>query len=161
VNLIEPSQQMIQVMMTWIKDERQLSAWAGPTFRYPFTRESFTQDLRLGDLASYCLLGSTIAAANGPDQLLAFGQFYQRLNKCHLARLLVAPKQRGKGLAKVIIKLLSESGRQRLELAGDSLFVLPENLAAVRTYTWIGFEVVDYPRQHPMDDHLYMIRICF
>ncbi|MFT5135074.1 MAG: ribosomal protein S18 acetylase RimI-like enzyme [Arenicella sp.] len=112
-------------------------------------------------MASYCLLGSTIAAANGPDELLAFGQFYQRLDKCHLARLLVAPKQRGKGLAKVLINLLSELGRQSFVLAGDSLFVLPENLAAVQVYTSIGFEVVNYPGQHPLDDHLYMIRTCF
>jgi ribosomal protein S18 acetylase RimI-like enzyme len=149
---------MSQIMMTWIKDERQLSAWAGPNFRYPFTRESFTQDLRLGDLASYCLLGPTITAANGPDELLAVGQIYQRLDKRHLARLLVAPKQRGKGLAKVLIKFLSILGRQRMELAGASLLVLPENSAAVQVYTSIGFEVVKYPRQHMLNDHLYMIR---
>ena len=158
MNLVEPSQPMIQLMMTWIKDERQLSAWAGPNFRYPFTLERFTQDLRLADLAAYCLVGSSVATPNGAAELLAFGQFYQRLDKCHLARLLVAPKQRGKGLAKVLIKLLSELGRQRFELEGDSLFVLPENLAAVQVYTSIGFEVVEYPEQHPLDDHLYMIR---
>lgn len=149
---------MIQIMMTWIKDERELSAWAGPYFRYPFTLDSFTEDLRLRELTSYCLLGSNFAAPNDPDDLLAFGQFYQRLDKCHLARLLVAPKQRGKGLAKVLIKSLSELGRQRFGLDGDSLFVLPDNTAAIRAYTRIGFEVVDYPEQPPLEGCLYMIR---
>lgn len=158
MNLLEPNQSLIQVMMTWINDERELGAWAGPKFRYPFTLESFTEDLRLGELTSYCLLGPNIAAPNDADDLLAFGQIYQRLDKCHLARLLVAPSQRGKGLVKVLIKSLSGLGRQRFGLDGDSLFVFPENTAAIRAYTSIGFEVVNYPEQPPLADCLYMIR---
>lgn len=158
MNLLEPTQELIQEMMSWINDERELSVWAGPNFRYPFTLKSFTEDLQLGELSSYCLSSSDVKAANDADALLAFGQFYQRLDKCHLARLLVAPQQRGNGLVKVLIKSLSACGRQKFGLDGDSLFVLPENTAAIRAYTSIGFEVLEYPEQSPLKDCLYMIR---
>lgn len=158
MKLLELNQGLIQVMMSWINDQRELSNWAGPNFRYPFTLMSFTEDLRLGELSSYCLASTNVEATNDADNLLAFGQFYQRLDKCHLARLLVAPKHRGNGLVKVLIQSLSELGRREFGLDGDSLFVLPDNTAAIRAYTSVGFEVLDYPEQSPLEGCLYMTR---
>ena len=106
----------VEQLMSWFTSEQQLAQWAGPDFRYPYNKQSFIEDSNIKQLASYSLLDDN-------NELLAFGQFYQRLQCVHLARIVVAPTLRGQGLAKVLLGKLSLQGKQKLRLDSLSLFV--------------------------------------
>ncbi|GLX77044.1 hypothetical protein tinsulaeT_03840 [Thalassotalea insulae] len=137
-------------LRSWFNEQTELDKWAGPNFRFPHTAQSFAQDLNTETLASYCLV-------NENDELLAFGQYYQRLTCCHLGRLVVNPKYRGKGLASTLIKALAKKGMQQLKLSSLSLFVLADNLTALNAYKKIGFIEQDYPEPLPLENCLYMV----
>lgn len=77
--------------MSWFSTEEELSIWSGPGFRYPFDLSSFKEDLKLDSLKSFSFVSHE-------RKLLAFGQYYPRLGKCHLGRLVVNPN-----LATVVI----------------------------------------------------------
>ncbi len=138
-------------MMTWISTEQELLQWAGPDFRFPYDLDTFTEDLKLTKLQSYCLLSDH-------SDLLAFGQFYLRLSKCHLGRLIVNPDKRGQGVAKSLIEKLSEYGCAELDVENCSLFVLDNNTIALRAYEKMGFKLAQYPKKLLLDNCLYMIK---
>jgi ribosomal protein S18 acetylase RimI-like enzyme len=123
----------------WFPDQRSCAIWAGPDFRYPFTAVTFQQDVR-PDLPSFALLDCD-------DALLGFGQYYLRLGHCHLARLAIAPRCRGRALGAVLIRELCHRGRSALQVTHSSLFVLTDNVPALRLYSRLGFIVMPYPKE--------------
>ena len=58
--------------MKWFSCEREIRQWAGPEFRYPLL--------------------------NRQGLLIGFGQYYLRLERCHLSRLVINPDSRGQGI---------------------------------------------------------------
>lgn len=155
----------VQLMMNWFLSEAPLRQWAGPGFRYPFTEQSFTEDLNLDRLTSFSLI-------THEGELAGFGQCYQRNGKCHLARLVVAPCFRGKRcltgrylnqkISHILIALLGELGCLQLgipdEPGNHSLFVLSHNLPALNAYLNIGFKEVQYPEPIGLEDCLYLVK---
>lgn len=89
--LTQPSDADFIELMSWFSTEEELSIWSGPGFRYPFDLSSFKEDLKLDSLKSFSFVSHE-------RKLLAFGQYYPRLGKCHLGRLVVNPN-----LATVVI----------------------------------------------------------
>ncbi|MEH6709609.1 MAG: hypothetical protein V7733_00225 [Paraglaciecola polaris] len=47
MELVYPTYAHIDQLMTWFKDEAQVTIWSGPNFRYPFDFASFKYDLKL------------------------------------------------------------------------------------------------------------------
>ena len=139
----------VQQMLGWFTSKHQLQSWGGPQFRYPFSQQSFIEDIKLDALASYSL---TDAQGN----CVAFGQFYPRLGCCHLGRLIVSPQHRGQGLGYSWVNQLMTLGRQQLALSNCSLFVYKDNYQALHVYEKLGFQVADYPQPMPIADCLYM-----
>jgi ribosomal protein S18 acetylase RimI-like enzyme len=90
-------------------------------------------------------------------KLLGFGQYYVRLNHCHLCRLIVAPSQRGRGLARILIEEIARAGRRASKLKSSSLFVYKDNLAAIKAYEKFGFRVADYPSDDVIENCFYMV----
>jgi ribosomal protein S18 acetylase RimI-like enzyme len=152
MKLIAVSQEQILKMMTWFSSASEISDWAGPNFTYPFDSKSFTADLKVSEISSFSLL-------TDKDQLLGFGQYYSRLGKCHLGRLVIAPTVRGQGIAAQLILSLAEHGMKTLQVNCCSLFVLQHNHYAIRAYQKLGFTITNYPQQLPMLDCLYMVKI--
>ncbi|WP_319024677.1 GNAT family N-acetyltransferase [Microbulbifer hainanensis] len=130
----------LPIVMSWIQDREQCVQWGGPNFRYPFDAQSFVEDCRWGDLASFVL-------ANASGELFAFGQYYNRLDRCHLGRLIVSPHQRGAGYGQQLVAELAEHGCRELGLRETSLFVLKDNPPARGLYQKLGFQFADYPEQ--------------
>lgn len=128
----------IPALMRWIDSERQCSQWGGPGFRYPFDSQSFSEDCRWQELPSFAL-------ENTAGDLLAFGQFYNRLDHCHLGRLIVAPQARGQGIGQHLIRALVARGCGALNLQRCSLFVLKNNPRARALYEKLGFTAREYP----------------
>lgn len=143
----------IEPLTSWFKDEASLSKWSGPGFRYPFTKDTFFQDLNTEKLASFCLLCEQ-------GEFVAFGQFYTRLDRIHLARLVVNPAFRGKGIAERLINSLIQKGKAQLQLKSASLFVLSDNLPAVAAYQKSGFIKAQYPTRIPLENCEYMVKTC-
>ncbi len=140
----------ITELMTWFSNDDQVRRWGGPSFRYPFTKEQFIIDLKLNELYSFGIFDN--------QRLIAFGQYYNRLDRCHLGRLVVSPRWRKRGVGTALIEKLCTSGQQALGLSSYSLFVLRNNHSAVRLYQRCGFKEADYPETISIPDCLYMIR---
>lgn len=138
-------------LMSWFPDRRSCETWGGPHFRFPFTDASFREDAKLDSLPSWALVPESGALAG-------FGQYYQRLGRCHLGRLAIAPHLRGGGLGSRLIHELSERGKTELGVESLSLFVHPDNERALRLYERLGFSVVQYPEPlSGLDGCTYMV----
>lgn len=131
MKLVTTSDAHVAEMMTWFPDRHSCAIWAGLDFRYPFNSASFREDIRL-NLPSYSLVDDSGAFE-------AFGQYYVRAERCHLARLVVSPLHRGRGLGSVLIRALSHAGRSALKVTECSLFVMEDNTPARRLYERMGF----------------------
>ncbi|SEA21159.1 GNAT family N-acetyltransferase [Microbulbifer marinus] len=138
MELVPATEAHLRSVMEWLPDARACKQWGGPTFRYPFTVEAFLDDCRWQELPSYAL----VDASGTP---CAFGQYYNRLDHCHLGRLIVSPQMRGRGLGRQLIRLLVERGCNALRLDRCSLFVLRNNHAPRALYERLGFALCDYP----------------
>lgn len=150
--LTQPSDENLIELMSWFSNEDEVSIWSGPNFRYPFNLNTFKNDLNLDVLNSFSLV-------TNEGDLLAFGQYYLRLGKCHLGRLVVNPNLRGKGIASHLINKLSTLGKSDLNTDSCSLFVLRHNKSAIHAYTKLGFLIADYPEKIPLENCLYMVQM--
>ncbi|HET7204600.1 MAG TPA: N-acetyltransferase, partial [Steroidobacteraceae bacterium] len=100
----------------------------------------------------------TWALLDGADNFVAFGQYYLRVGRCHLARLAVAPGVRGRGFGERLIRELRARGGTELGVRSFSLFVMAGNAPALRLYRRLGFTEVDYPEPLPPSEKmLYMV----
>jgi ribosomal protein S18 acetylase RimI-like enzyme len=135
----------IDALMQWFPTYDDINIWGGPSFRFPFTREMFFEDIQWGRVASFSLFGAN-------DSLAGFGQLYDRDQRIHLARLAVDPEQRGRGLGRRLTGMLMTAGRELFSHEEFSLFVYRANEPACRCYRALGFEVADYPPDMPHAD---------
>jgi ribosomal protein S18 acetylase RimI-like enzyme len=151
-SLTEASEEDIDQLMAWFPDANAIHIWGGPAFRYPFTRETFHHDAFWSEMASYCL-------RDPAGQMVAFGQFYARIGRINLARLVVHPKSRGQGVGKQLIGGLMAAARPLFQLSEFSLFVYGDNTPAFECYKSMGFVVTECPGEMPTGETcLYLTR---
>ena len=137
-------------LMRWFPDADACRVWGGPSFRFPFTLESFRLDTRMDSLSTWGLMQG--------DALAGFGQYYLRAGRCHLGRLAIAPSLRGRGLGGTLVRELCRIGSSDLGIATYSLFVLPGNERALRLYERLGFSAARYPETGTaFDECTYMV----
>jgi ribosomal protein S18 acetylase RimI-like enzyme len=152
--LVSTTPEHLRLMMTWFPDAESCRLWGGADFRFPFTEDSFVADSRCEALPSHSLVG-----AHG--ELLGFGQHYQRVGRCHLGRLAIAPEHRGEGLGTWLIDKLIELGAPAFGASECSLFVYRTNPAAARLYERLGFTIATYPdASFDLAGSDYMIARC-
>jgi ribosomal protein S18 acetylase RimI-like enzyme len=150
MKLVNLAETHLPELMQWFPDHRSCTVWSGPEFRYPFTETTFREDVRL-QLPSYSLV-------DNENELVGFGQYYRRVNRCHLARLVIAPAHRGRAAGSFLIRELSRYGCSDLRVSECSLFVLESNTPAVRLYHRLGFRAALYPEEAPaIEGCIYMV----
>lgn len=138
--------------MRWFPDGASVRQWGGPDFRFPFTEETFRKDVRLDDVPAW-----EIVSTDGA--LLAFGRYYLRLGRCHLAFLAVAPAMRGRRVGLKLVEELCAEGARNLSFDEYSLFVWQDNAVAVALYRKLGFVEMPYPEPSSgLAGMAYMIR---
>jgi ribosomal protein S18 acetylase RimI-like enzyme len=147
--LITCTKSHIETLSTWCNSQHEIEQWAGPNVRFPYTSQTFLEDIKYLELPSYGLI-------NHNNELVAFGQFYERLSHCHLGRLIVNPSFRSQGVAKKLIKELSIVAKKTLKLSALSLFVYADNSSALGLYKKLGFIEKVYPEKIPMKNCLYL-----
>jgi ribosomal protein S18 acetylase RimI-like enzyme len=151
MQLVRSSETHIREIMTWFPDPHACAQWGGPEMRFPFTQDSFLEDIHWGKMPSYC----AVSAEGG---LLGFGQFYEKLGRCHLARLAVAPAFRGQGLGKAFISSLMNISKNQLGKNEFSLYVLEYNKPAIACYKSLGFRRAKIPEAvMELKDCIFMI----
>jgi len=138
LRLLRTPEGHLPILMSWFQTQRLCREWGGPKFRFPFDAATFRADTRFGELPSYSLMSSN-------DDLLGFGQYYRRHDRCHLARLAIAPGHRGRRLGAELVARLGDVGCAQLRVRDCSLFVLHDNPSAIRLYERVGFAAADYP----------------
>ena len=152
MKLIAATEADINGLMNWFPTRRSVDIWGGPKFRYPYTPETFHEDVRWKEMATYCLVDLR-------NDMLAFGQFYERHGRINLARLAVSPDQRGQGIGKQLVSLLMKKGKESFPLGEFSLYVYKDNCPAKACYMGVGFAEHDYPINDEMADTcIYMTR---
>lgn len=135
----------------WFLDHPSAIRWGGPLMRWPLTPDSFEEDLKLDFVR-------TRVAREEDGKLLAFGQYYRKLNRCHLARIAIAPSARGRGLGRSLVQALMTDAKEQLQLDACSLYVLSDNTPAVACYRACGFAFAEDPEPQPaLPDCLFMV----
>lgn len=155
MQLQQPTTEHLLQVMGWVRSPKVFNIWAGPGFRFPFTESSFIEDLKLDELHSRVIVDPQLGTEN---QVQAFGQIYQRLNRTHLGRLVVNPQAQGKGVGTQLIRNLMTLGDALFGCDSYSLFVLHSNTRAIKLYSRLGFKVTEYPEIMPLADCHYMVK---
>ncbi|HEX9206596.1 MAG TPA: GNAT family N-acetyltransferase [Steroidobacteraceae bacterium] len=138
-------------LMAWFPDAHATTVWGGPGFRFPFTAATFREDARIDGLATRALI-------DNHGHFVGFGQFYERVGRCHLGRLAIAPAMRGHGFGTQLVRSLCIEGGKVLGADTFSLFVLPGNEKALSLYQRLGFAPATYPEPSPLfADCVYMV----
>ncbi|HEY0921574.1 GNAT family N-acetyltransferase [Rheinheimera pacifica] len=129
--------EMLQ-LQHWFSNAEQQQSWGGDNFDYPCTELRFLQLLCRPGAQSFSLVDSD------NNTVLGFGQICDRFACHHLARLVIHPQQRGKGLAKTLISelIIQALSQQRRNI---SLYVHRHNSVALQCYTSLGFEICPPP----------------
>lgn len=143
----------IPELMRWIPDAEAADRWSGPFLRFPFTSESFREDLRLDQVDSWALVDRT-------GDLIGFGQVYERYGRNHLGRLAVHPDCRGSGLGHRLVAGLMRKGAEHPGLPEFGLYVYSDNEAALRCYRAAGFVDAEDPGRRNETrglNYIYMI----
>ncbi|GAA0209135.1 hypothetical protein GCM10009123_15740 [Kangiella japonica] len=155
MQLQQPTTDQLLQVMEWVRSPKIFNIWAGPGFRFPFTENSFIEDLKLDELHSRVLIDPQLDLNN---QVQAFGQIYERLNRTHLGRLVVNPQAQGQGIGTELITGLMSLGDTLFGCDSYSLFVLHSNIRAIKLYSKLGFKVTEYPEIMPLADCHYMVK---
>jgi ribosomal protein S18 acetylase RimI-like enzyme len=137
-------------LAAWFEDADSLRTWGGTPFRFPFTPETFREDSKVDEIASFAL--------GAAGTLAAFGQCYLRNERCHFGRLAVSPERRGQGLGTRLVRELAAWGLGEFGPRELSLFVNRSNVGAIRLYRRLGFADSVYPEPTPfMTNSIYMV----
>ena len=137
----------------WITSPDLLFQFAGTEFSYPITEEQLAcYQQRKPDRYFYVGLGAA-------KEALAFGEIIPQENQIpRIGRLLIGnPADRGKGYGTSFIHLLLAKCQALFQTKTAELFVLEDNLPAIKCYQKIGFEFLpnqSWTVNHNQHDYL-------
>ena len=152
MNLVPAEIAHLKILKTWFQDESSARQWGGPLLKYPFSDTTFQEEIGWQRMSNWSLLDEA-------NELTGFGQYYEKAGRCHLARLVIAPLHRSKGLGRRLIQELMKVGRQDLDMSEYSLFVMNNNKCAIKCYRSLDFVVSPYPPgQQVFEDIDFMVR---
>jgi len=115
----------------WVETAKALERWAGPDLSWPTDGVTLWREIDGGGLPSFCLVSERRPIAFG--QLAIKGERHY-----HLARIIVSPAHRGRGLGEELCRRLLAEARQR-HAERITLNVFADNRAAIDLYRRLGF----------------------
>ena len=141
----------LNTIITWIPDQESCRLWAGPYVKFPCSVDRLKDDIRFSRVNSFALISDR-------DELVGFGQIFEKNNRLHLARIIIAPEHRGKGLGKRLCQCLIQEGIKNFGRKEFSLNVYTSNKNAYNLYQNLGFYPDNAPKNFPSDhDNIYMV----
>jgi ribosomal protein S18 acetylase RimI-like enzyme len=138
-------------IMGWFPDKESVTRWGSPYMSYPLKDDTFFGDIYWDRMSSR-------VARTEDGSLLAFGQFYTKLGRCHLARLVINPEYRGRGFGEKFVSALMDHGAEQLGTDEFSLYVMTANRPAYNCYKNLGFELARQPEDDArLEDVVFMV----
>lgn len=151
MKIINADREHAREIMGWFPDKESVILWGSPYTRYPLTEETFFEDI-------YWSRINSVVALTDDGEVLGFGQFYLKLGRCHLARLVINPKFRGQGQGAKFISELMRYASEQLDTSEFSLYVMTINKPAIAVYKKLGFNLAQYPHGDPkLENCVFMI----
>ncbi len=127
----------LSTVLSWVSNQHECLMWGGPKIRYPATRDTAWSDMEASKENAYVLVDATPA-------VIGFGQVVPRGDMLlHLARLIVDPRLRGRGIGRDLCIALMNIGAAKHHAEWFTLHVYESNEAAMKLYRSLGFEVKD------------------
>jgi len=127
----------LQSVLTWIETPEQLKRWGGPLLTWPPQAGQTWRQIEADTHKVFALIGE-----NG--EMAGLGQTLRREeNAVHLGRIILSPALRGKGVGRVLMEKLIETGKEQYHPQYFSLYVYNDNVPAVRLYRSMGFVVIE------------------
>lgn len=115
----------------WVTSPHELERWAGPGLSWPPQANTLWQEIDAGGTPSFCL--------DEHRRPIAFGQLVAKGERhCHLARIIVSPDHRRRGLGERLCRGLIAEARRR-GATQVTLNVFADNQAARELYRGLGF----------------------
>lgn len=128
--------QDLQVVLTWVPTPELLKLWAGPGLTFPPQADIAWHELGITGENSFSLI-------DAGGNVAGFGQTLLREpHRVHLARIIVSPTVRGKGVGRILCQQLMQAGLERYGAAAFTLNVYKDNAPAFNLYKSLGFTVV-------------------
>ena len=131
-----------EVIKTWISDDRTHAMWCAHRFKYPLEKDDFAAVLatiseNFGDIP--------FVAADDDDRPLGFLCYSMNpeTKGGFLKFVVVDPKQRGKGVAREMLRLISEYAFDENGATSIGLRVFSENPRALKCYEKAGFVLTE------------------
>jgi GNAT superfamily N-acetyltransferase len=142
----------LEIVVSWVRSDVDSILWAGPRVSYPIDLASLPKAIEWKSSDAW-----TLESGGG---VVAFGQLLPKPNRrVHLARLIAAPRHRGRGLGRLIATHLLKTALSRHPSA-ISLYVAPENFPAVELYLSLGFAETARPVDDISAEILYMEHVA-
>lgn len=132
----------LTTILSWIKTPDQAKGWAGPYIRFPTDVNKLCDDIDFKNAQSF-----TLVHENG--ELLGFAQIRDRFNCHHIACVIVNPQLRGQKIGIQLISSLlevSDVETAHIPKRDHSLFVVMDNIPALKTYQKLGFQPCEWPK---------------
>jgi ribosomal protein S18 acetylase RimI-like enzyme len=131
----------LRTVATWVSSARECELWAGWRVRFPIELDLLASTIDFAHQGGFVMVEG--------HALVAFGQIVPKARRrAHLARLIVAPALRGRGLgARLVTALLDRTRQSGHALA--SLNVDPANATAIHLYEKLGFRDASRPEDEP------------
>jgi len=128
----------IKSLFAWFETEREVLQWAGAALTWPLERKDFLHLLRQHQGPESV---REVWAVDRGGEVVAHFQisFNRRLNTAGLGRIAITPSQRGQGLARPLMDLITEHAFSRSWVHRADLLVYAHNLSAIKAYKHAGF----------------------
>lgn len=138
-------------VLPWLTTAESLKRWGGPLLTFPPDVVKTWHEIAANDINSFVLV-------DDQDGILGFGQTLQREARAiHLARIILAPETRGKGMGRVLCEQLMQAAIAQHQASKFTLNVYQDNTAALSLYRSLGFVMAD---QHTMEGAYAMELLC-
>lgn len=123
-------------LISWISNAEDLMQFGGPALTFPLTAEQLDRSLADENRFAFKVVDAESQQTIGHAEIFLTG------SSAHLGRILIGdPANRGKGIGKEIVELLLELAFGELGQSIVQLNVFDWNLAAIRCYEKVGFEI--------------------
>jgi ribosomal protein S18 acetylase RimI-like enzyme len=130
------TQDDLTTVLPWVTCPAELTRWGGPLPTWPPDPQKTWREIQANDPESFVLVDRAGA-------ITAFGQtFVRNTGTVHLGRIIVSPAHRGKGLGRLLVELLMQTGIENHHPTKITLNVFRDNGHACSLYKSLGFEVV-------------------
>lgn len=131
-------------VVEWIPDSEALYHFTGPRLYWPLTVEQLIEaEQHEASLSAWVVIDPST------DTLVGHFELTCSDSEARLGRLILAPERRGCGLARVLLELALNRGRE-LGATTVTLNVISDNQPAIRTYERAGFHRL--PSSGPPDN---------